>query len=565
MDDPVAAVAESIVGHIRKEDYEAIARNLDVSCDGEWRRELRYEFDLERTLETLFRNDILVPKLILCDVRTISPFHYAALRGFDFVLERFIVRDRVPVDLCVESGSTALHFAAFAGALDTVAMLVERFHADVNRKDRYGWTALHYASTEGNLPVIEYLVRGGADVGVRDKDGTTAAFRAQAVGHATVVSYFVRTSGDDDLLLVDDSSADSADDDADDDDVYSTIDSSRKSGKTTNDEDSKEGDSSRYYETSANTTTTIDKSTARGRGDVASLVRDQLNEIFGDDFDPYVNPVAKGAGGRVPLEIGVNTLTRILKDEFLKFKVDHEVRKATDSKPDTSASSDTAWPDFAPPDYEDISKYAKGTVRSQDFNLSQYATVVFDAPAPEVDPPPPLPPRNNPAVESSKPEAPPGSSLKNKKKPGNRKTKGGGGKKNLGRTNYATLTFADVADRHPAKTKALQMLDRFDRSSAVMDACFQALVENLGDVEDWKRLSAALPLRNRPEAVHDRIRTIEMQHPANPRKQAIGALQDWRSHVGETADVDALVEAMKQCGLEDKVILVETAAQEFNV
>lgn len=428
---------------------------------------------------------------------------------------------------------------------------------------RYGWTALHYASTEGNLPVIEYLVRGGADVGARDKDGTTAAFRAQAVGHANVVSYFVRTSGDADLLLVDDSSADSADDN--DDDVYSTIDSSRKSGKTSRDEDSKEDDSSHYYETSA--TTTIDKSTARGKGDVASLVRDQLNEIFGDDFDPYVNPVSKGAGGRVPLEIGVNTLTRILKDEFLKFKVDHEVRKATDSKSDMSASSDTVWPDYAPPDYEDISKYAKGTVRSQDFNVSQYATVVFDAPAPEVDHPPPLPPRNNPAIDSSKQEVPPGSSSKNKKKPGNRRSKGGGGggKKNLGRTNYATLTFADVVDRHPAKTKALLMLNRFDHSSAVMDACFQALVENLGDVEDWKRLSAALPLRSRPEAVHDRIRTIEMQHPANPRKQAIGALQDWRSHVGETADVDALVEAMKQCGLEDKVILVETAAQEFNV
>lgn len=136
MEDPVAAVAESIVGYIRKEDYESIARNLSASDDGEWRRELRYEFDLEKMLEAIFRNDVLVPKLILCDVRTISPFHYAALRGFDFALERFILEHRVPVDSCVQSGSTALHFASFAGALDTVVMLVERFHADVNRKDR---------------------------------------------------------------------------------------------------------------------------------------------------------------------------------------------------------------------------------------------------------------------------------------------------------------------------------------------------------------------------------------------------------------------------------------------
>lgn len=435
---------------------------------------------------------------------------------------------------------------------------------------RYGWTALHYAGTEGNLPVIEYLVReGGADVSARDKDGTTAAFRAQALGHSNVVSYFVKTSGDEDLLLVDDSTADS---DSDDGDIYATIDSLRKSEKTTKDEDSKE-DSSRY-ETAVTTTMTSssDKSTAMGRGgDVANLVRDQLKEIFGDeDFDPYVNPVSKGAGGRVPLEIGVNTLTRILKDEFLKFKADHEVVKATDSsKPVVSTSSDSTWPDFPPPDhYEDISKYAKGTIRSQDFNLSQYATVGFDAEAvPEVDaPPPPLPKRNNhTAVESKREAAPESISSKKTNSGGSRRTKGGG-RKNLDRANYATLTFADVADRHPAKTKALLMLDRFDRSAAVMDACFQALIENLGDVEDWKRLAAALPLRYRPEAAQNRIRTIEMQHPANPRKQALGALQDWRSHVGaETATVDALVEAMKQCGLDDKVVLVETAAQEVNV
>lgn len=131
----MAAVAESIVRYIYKEDGEGLARNLTMS-DGEWRQELRYEFDLEKMMEAIFRNDIFIPKLIMCDIQTISPFHYAALRGVDVILEKFVLQHQIPVDMCVKSGSTALHFACFSGALDTVSLLVERFHSDVNRKDR---------------------------------------------------------------------------------------------------------------------------------------------------------------------------------------------------------------------------------------------------------------------------------------------------------------------------------------------------------------------------------------------------------------------------------------------
>jgi len=131
----VAAVAEKIVEYIRREDGESLERNLSMS-DGEWRLELRYEFNLEKMLETVFGCDILIPKLIMCDIQTISPFHYSALRGVDSILERFVLNHQIPVDMCVQSGSTALHFACFAGMVDTVILLVDRFHADVNRRDR---------------------------------------------------------------------------------------------------------------------------------------------------------------------------------------------------------------------------------------------------------------------------------------------------------------------------------------------------------------------------------------------------------------------------------------------
>lgn len=135
MEDPVAAVAEKIIEYIRKEDVEGLERNLSMS-DGDWRQELRYEFNLEKMLDAIFSCDIVIPKLIMCDIQTISAFHYSALRGVDSILERFILQHQIPVDMCVQGGSTALHFACFAGMVDTIVLLVERFHADVNRKDR---------------------------------------------------------------------------------------------------------------------------------------------------------------------------------------------------------------------------------------------------------------------------------------------------------------------------------------------------------------------------------------------------------------------------------------------
>lgn len=414
---------------------------------------------------------------------------------------------------------------------------------------RYGWTALHYASTEGNLSVIEYLVRHGADISARDKDGTTAAFRAQAFGHVNVVSYFVQSSGDEDLLLVDDFAVEAEEGGGGGGGgtagVYSTIDASRKSVS--------ERDAS-HYEMAV--TSPGDGTAVKGKDDVASLVRGQLNEVLAGNPDPYMNPVSKAAAAgdkRGSLDIGINTLTRILKDEFLKFKTDHEISKV----PDNTKQPDTTTPHDWAPDYEDISKYGKGTVRSQDFNFDQFAAA-DDVPVPEVNPPP-LPPRQN-SIGEIKENPASGSS---KKKSGGKNARK---KKNLDRVNYATLTFEEVAKRHPAKTKALLILNRFDHSGTVMEACFQVLVQNMGDgdTETWKRLAAALPLRNRPDAVKRRIRNIEMQYPADPRKQALGSLQDWRYYFGESANVDALIAAMKQCGLEDKVTLVEAAALEFN-
>lgn len=432
---------------------------------------------------------------------------------------------------------------------------------------RYGWSPLHYAAIEGCLPAIEFLVSKGADISARDKDGTTAAFRAQAYGHVNIVSYFIQSSGDEDLLLVEHSDQG----DLDDEQQYASLEALRQNktlsngAKNVDYEPVGRGDHEIPQEVAAETS-----APGRGKEEVASLVRGQLLDVLaGRDEDPYMNPISggrgggpggvEGGGGKVALDIGVNTLTRILKEEFLKFKIDHEVNKVDGSKPDYELTfpqnpENKLYSQLS--DYEDLGKLRQMAAETtSETTPTRREGDVADVIAPEVSAPP-LPPRNSLIfVEKSDEKRTSVGRKKSKEKKSKKKTPD--------RMYYMTLTLADVAKQNPAKTKALLILNRFDHSGTVMEACFQALVQNIGDIDNWKKLSAALPLRNKPEAVKRCIRNLEASYPADPHRQALGALQSWRHYFGEAANVEALVAAMAKCGLEDKVSVVESAAEEF--
>ncbi|ELU00410.1 hypothetical protein CAPTEDRAFT_99484 [Capitella teleta] len=149
---------------------------------------------------------ILLPHLLSYEIVSLSAFHLAAMTGHNDVLITFIDHD-IPVDIGLQSGTTALHLASLAGKPETVGVLIDIYKAEINRKDNYGWTAVHYAATEGHLDVLHVLVAGGADVTLRDKDGTAAAFRANVNGHSDVVSYLIER-GDPEMLNVDDNDDD---------------------------------------------------------------------------------------------------------------------------------------------------------------------------------------------------------------------------------------------------------------------------------------------------------------------------------------------------------------------
>jgi hypothetical protein len=142
-DDQHLAMAESLIVNIVNDDQATLDLILSMTGDVElWRSVSRYELDIARLVDVggPLQYDVVVPKLVRWETRTVSAFHLAAMRGADGILERFVQQLGVPVDVPLHSEATALHFACFAGQLDTARTLVDKFHANINRRDGYTHT-----------------------------------------------------------------------------------------------------------------------------------------------------------------------------------------------------------------------------------------------------------------------------------------------------------------------------------------------------------------------------------------------------------------------------------------
>ena len=98
-------------------------------------------------------------------------------------------------------------------------------------------------------------------------------------------------------------------------------------------------------------------------------------------------------------------------------------------------------------------------------------------------------------------------------------------------------------------------------TSMALNAAIRKLAQILGT--DWKKLARALPIHRSPSRCEDRIRKIEKEHLGNTERQAVQALLDWRLNMGGAAEVDALIIAMRKCGLQDKIEEMEMVTSEF--
>ena len=129
------AIAYLLIEHCKDEASAKVEKCLESGDSYSWRDILRFEFDTEILLETLLRYDIILPKLMLYEIKTVSPFHYAALLGNQDILVCFLDKD-VPVDLALKSGTTALHLASFSGNAKIIELLVDVYKADLNKQDK---------------------------------------------------------------------------------------------------------------------------------------------------------------------------------------------------------------------------------------------------------------------------------------------------------------------------------------------------------------------------------------------------------------------------------------------
>lgn len=141
MEDHVQEAARELFSHVKDNNIKQVEACLK---DGSplWRDAIRFTFPTLSMMEYVLKGNPLIPKLVACEIVTLSPFHLAAMLGFNDILVNFVDKD-VPVDLCLESGTTALHLASFAGHVSTVKMLVDIYKAELDKQDRWDFVTCY--------------------------------------------------------------------------------------------------------------------------------------------------------------------------------------------------------------------------------------------------------------------------------------------------------------------------------------------------------------------------------------------------------------------------------------
>jgi ankyrin repeat protein len=165
-----------------------------------------------------------------------SPLYYAALCGFQFLVEHLVVKNPrliktsggyymtplvaalagrhfqtaeflhhsgAHLDVRGTYGYTLLNSAALYGDVEMVQVLLD-YQVDVNARDDHGWTPLHDVAVrnfpsarlhnvvQSSLDVAQILLGGGADVNPRSNDGRIPLHQAAMMGSARLVRMLLK-------------------------------------------------------------------------------------------------------------------------------------------------------------------------------------------------------------------------------------------------------------------------------------------------------------------------------------------------------------------------------------
>ena len=383
----------------------------------------------------------------------------------------------------------------------------------------------------------------GADVQARDKDGTTAAFRAQAFGLDDIVSFLLVASEDASQLLVDESWTNNIP-------IYAKVNradsaKSSTSKKVENDYEIAVPSgkvASEIPEAICNEGVVTKRSMSSSDSMVGSKQTDssrrhsEASPIFGTSRQ------RSRYAERAEVDFEYNTITNVLREEFLKFRAAKLKNQRAQEKTNGAKRIETLPPTAqACGDYEEIGTYAtltkvkdpNGIQKSQTSPLRGDPTQPWYTPPANtsssaqkvkqlMSSPPPLPPRHPPSDCRRPSNTPP------------------------------------IME----KERMLDILRKIEYDSYVMEASFQALASRLETADDWKKLAYSLPVRGHHSMVEKKIYQVEKTYPRDVRRQAVEMLRQWRSHRGEAATVQALNVALRNCGLGNLVTVVQAATLE---
>jgi ankyrin repeat protein len=119
-----------------------------------------------------------------------APLYYAALCGFNEIVEHIALKYPAYANSICGSGGTALHAASDIGQLEVVRSLL-KCGVDVDARGYWGQSPLQIASCRGYVNVVLCLLDHGADVKFQDDKQRTPLVHAAGGGNLEIVRMFL--------------------------------------------------------------------------------------------------------------------------------------------------------------------------------------------------------------------------------------------------------------------------------------------------------------------------------------------------------------------------------------
>ena len=528
---PLKAHALQLINQVNDRDLVGIGEFLEQDLGAPWKDVILYEFDLYSLVNISAGPDQdLILQLLSYEIKSITCFHLAALKGLTDTLMSFLGKD-IPVDACTSYGSSALQMASFAGRLDTARALLDVYQADVNFRDKYGCTPLHAAALQGHDSMVLMLLWFGADLYIRDENNQMAVFYAQQEGHGKIIQAMCELGGEQILKEITGPNA-----------------PTRRAHPTENPnplrrQQSMPAPTARTQREGNNgnripKTQTMPKKKQQSSTPIANdvnanaeetdvsdrskyrtlrrIMREELSDMLSDYMHPRsLNQTPEDSHRQV--QVGASTLREILKDELRQIVTEREGSRGGIGSHGGGSGE---------PLYETLP--GRGNAREHN-----------DVPTSPAPPPPDVPISSHPKLRGSTSSASP--------------------------DNNNSFTFLNPASP-PYKTRndselfmQLPMNNHLDEST--LQIIFYKIASRVG--RNWEPLAAELGIAPAGK-MEEKISQIMQRYPGQPEEQAHMALQEWRKTHRSQATIDNLIYAMRACHLHHEVDDVQRVTQEYN-